>query len=249
MLENNVSNHSEVGNVANSSESIEKKEVDNEVPETIVSRCQCFSFSRISNDNLKDRLRYIADKENINDDIVFEMELIKQVVKEIRRYNDVKVYRMFEDFIIGAIDGRETSKEAHKMLRDLAVECGFEEEFDKADKNAKVYGPRDCNVVVYFNMIKCDRDGHSIITTPDFTKGEYDVAVADCECDVRNLFDWSIYTPPKAILRNLWHVTFGDSVGNMEELVFQNVKEPDSSRHPRQRRFPPPSSCRKQKKY
>ena len=155
---------------------------------------------------------------------------IKQVVKEIRRYNDVKVYRMFQDFIIGAIDGRETSKEAHKMLRDLAVECGFEEEFDKADKNAKVYGPRDCNVVVYFDMIKCDKRGHETVTLPDFTKGEYDVAVADCECDVRNLFDWSIYTPKKAILRNLWHVTFGDSVGDMEELVFQNVGRPDFSR-------------------
>ena len=155
---------------------------------------------------------------------------IKQVVKEIRRYNDIKIYRMFEDFIIGAIDGRETSKEAHKMLRDLAVECGFEEEFDKADKNAKVYGPRDCNVVVYFDMIKLDRDGHSIITTPDFTKGEYNKVVADCECDALGLFDIDKYTPKKAVLRNLKHVTFGDSVGNMEELVFQNVGRPDFSR-------------------
>ena len=152
---------------------------------------------------------------------------IKRVISEIRKYGDVKVYRMFKSFIIGAIDGRETSEETYKMLRELAVECGFEKEFDEADKNAKVYGPRDCNVVVYFNMIKCDKRGRETVTLPDFTKGEYDVAVADCECDVRNLFDLSIYTPQKAILRNLWHVTFGDSVGNMEELVFQNVKEPD----------------------
>ena len=48
-----------------------------EVPETIVSRCQCFSFSRISNDNLKDRLRYIADKENIkvSDDVLMEIAI------------------------------------------------------------------------------------------------------------------------------------------------------------------------------
>jgi len=48
-----------------------------EVPETIVSRCQCFSFSRISNDNLKDRLRYIADKENIKvtDDVLLEIAI------------------------------------------------------------------------------------------------------------------------------------------------------------------------------
>lgn len=48
-----------------------------EVPETIVSRCQCFSFSRISNDSLKDRLRYIADKENIfvPDDVLMEIAI------------------------------------------------------------------------------------------------------------------------------------------------------------------------------
>ena len=48
-----------------------------EVPETIVSRCQCFSFSRISNDNLKDRLRYIAEKESItvSDDVLMEIAI------------------------------------------------------------------------------------------------------------------------------------------------------------------------------
>jgi len=48
-----------------------------EVPETIVSRCQCFSFSRISNDNLKERLRYICEKENIvvADDVLMEIAI------------------------------------------------------------------------------------------------------------------------------------------------------------------------------
>ena len=48
-----------------------------EVPETIVSRCQCFSFSRISNDNLEDRLRYICEKENItvSDDVLIEIAI------------------------------------------------------------------------------------------------------------------------------------------------------------------------------
>ena len=35
------------------------------VPETIVSRCQCLDFSRISSSNIVDRLQYIADQENI----------------------------------------------------------------------------------------------------------------------------------------------------------------------------------------
>lgn len=37
-----------------------------EVPETIVSRCQCFNFSRITIESLIKRLRFIADKENID---------------------------------------------------------------------------------------------------------------------------------------------------------------------------------------
>ncbi len=51
-----------------------------EVPETIVSRCQCFGFSRISNDDLKERLRYISDKENI--------EVSDDVLKEIAIYSN-----------------------------------------------------------------------------------------------------------------------------------------------------------------
>ena len=38
------------------------------VPETIISRCQCFSFNRISNDVIKNRLKYVCEKENISYD-------------------------------------------------------------------------------------------------------------------------------------------------------------------------------------
>ena len=46
-----------------------------EVPETIVSRCQCYSFSRISMKSLEKRLHYIADKEQIaiDDDAITEI--------------------------------------------------------------------------------------------------------------------------------------------------------------------------------
>ena len=39
-----------------------------EVPETIVSRCQCYNFSRISLKSLEKRLKYIAEQENIQID-------------------------------------------------------------------------------------------------------------------------------------------------------------------------------------
>ena len=46
-----------------------------EVPETIVSRCQCFSFNRISIESLVKRLKYIAEKEkiSIDDDVIEEI--------------------------------------------------------------------------------------------------------------------------------------------------------------------------------
>ena len=46
-----------------------------EVPETIVSRCQCYNFGRISLKSLEERLKYIAKKEKIDieDDAVTEI--------------------------------------------------------------------------------------------------------------------------------------------------------------------------------
>ena len=44
------------------------------VPETIVSRCQCFEFSRISEDKIVDRLKYICENEKIAvDDNVLQL--------------------------------------------------------------------------------------------------------------------------------------------------------------------------------
>ena len=51
-----------------------------EVPETIVSRCQCYSFSRISLNSLKNRLSYIAEKENI--------KIKDEVIQEIAVYSN-----------------------------------------------------------------------------------------------------------------------------------------------------------------
>lgn len=46
-----------------------------EVPETIVSRCQCFSFNRISMKSMEERLKFIAKKEkvSITDDAITEI--------------------------------------------------------------------------------------------------------------------------------------------------------------------------------
>ena len=51
-----------------------------EVPETIVSRCQCFSFSRISMKRLIARLQMIVEKENIDID--------EETIEEIAHYSN-----------------------------------------------------------------------------------------------------------------------------------------------------------------
>ena len=47
------------------------------VPETIVSRCQCFSFQRISTDMLVKRLQYVCEKENIK----IEQPVLEEIAK------------------------------------------------------------------------------------------------------------------------------------------------------------------------
>ena len=48
------------------------------VPETIISRCQCFSFKRISETNLINRLKFICDEEKIDieDDVIKSISLL-----------------------------------------------------------------------------------------------------------------------------------------------------------------------------
>ena len=48
------------------------------VPETIISRCQCFSFKRISESNLFERLKFISNEEkiDIDDDVLKAISLL-----------------------------------------------------------------------------------------------------------------------------------------------------------------------------
>ena len=54
-------------------------EID-KVPETIISRCQTFSFERVSNNDIVRRLRYICDVEkiNISDEVLFEIAKVSE---------------------------------------------------------------------------------------------------------------------------------------------------------------------------
>ena len=54
-------------------------EID-KVPETIISRCQTFSFERVSNNDIVRRLRYICNVEkiNISDEVLFEIAKVSE---------------------------------------------------------------------------------------------------------------------------------------------------------------------------
>ena len=71
------------------------------VPETIISRCQCFSFKRISNDLIVERLKEVAKKEKIKiDDDVLEQIAISSngglrdslvLLDQLSSYTDKKI--------------------------------------------------------------------------------------------------------------------------------------------------------------
>ena len=50
------------------------------VPETIISRCQCFSFKRISDNAIVDRMKFITEKENIS--------IEEDVLHDIAKFSD-----------------------------------------------------------------------------------------------------------------------------------------------------------------
>ena len=98
------------------------------VPETIISRCQCFSFKRISNDLIVERLKEVAKKEKIKiDDDVLEQIAISSngglrdslvLLDQLSSYTDKKIdieiysemngsitYKDIETFISYVFDG------------------------------------------------------------------------------------------------------------------------------------------------
>jgi DNA polymerase-3 subunit gamma/tau len=87
------------------------------VPETIVSRCETFTFKRVSNTSIVDRLKFIASKEkiNIDDETLFEIALTSNgglrdalsSLDKLRSYTDDKI--TIDDFL--GLNGLVTKKD------------------------------------------------------------------------------------------------------------------------------------------
>ena len=143
------------------------------VPDTIISRCQCFSFKRISVDMLVKRLSYICTEENIDID--------EEVLKEIAiasdggmrdsiglldkrySYSDKKI--VLDDFyeLNGMITKSRLSKFSNEILSGNIANVLYElNSFNDEGKNIiqiinqLLYYLRNIVVDYYINNIKCD---------------------------------------------------------------------------------------------
>ena len=104
-----------------------------EVPETIVSRCQCYSFTRITLNSLEKRLRYIADEEKItiDDDAISEIAHFSNgglrdaigMLDKLRSFTDERITVDIFKSINGMISQEEIEKFykniVNKNLKDL----------------------------------------------------------------------------------------------------------------------------------
>lgn len=102
------------------------------VPETIVSRCQCFLFKRISDNAIVDRLRYVCNCENIDidDNVLEKISILSDgglrdslgMLDKLVSYSDRKI--TIEDFndINGVVSDEDISKFLDYILTGNIVE-------------------------------------------------------------------------------------------------------------------------------
>ena len=124
------------------------------VPETIISRCQCFSFKRISTNVIMDRLKYICEKENISiDDSVLEEIAITSegglrdalgLLDKLRAYTQEKI--TLDDF--AEMNGVVTRKELNQLY--MAI---FNSEMDVVLKKIAMYEESGKNVILVITQL------------------------------------------------------------------------------------------------
>lgn len=145
------------------------------VPETIISRCQCFSFQRISTDMLIRRLEYVCNCENIK----IENEVLKEIalaadggmrdslgmLDKLSSYTDDLITMDIYTELNGLITKRDL-----KIFSDYIFSCNFREvlsqitKFNDCGKNLVqitsqfMYYLRDLLVDYYTKTKNCDYD-------------------------------------------------------------------------------------------
>lgn len=149
------------------------------VPETIISRCQCFSFQRISNDMLIHRLEYVCDSENIqiDKDVLVEIALAADggmrdslgMLDKLSSYTDDLITIDIYTELNGLITKNDLKKFYNFIFsgnfKDVLSQLSY---FSDCGKNLIqifsqfMYYLRDLLVDYYTNSINCDYDIHLV---------------------------------------------------------------------------------------
>ena len=95
------------------------------VPETIISRCQCFSFRRISDEMIVERLKFVCKEEkiDIDDEVLMEIAVASDggmrdslgMLDKLRSYTDEKITLE----IFAELNGMITSKNLYELCSDI----------------------------------------------------------------------------------------------------------------------------------
>ena len=145
------------------------------VPDTIISRCQCFSFKKMSIDNIFDRLKYVVDKEKIkiDDEVLNQIAIATDggmrdalgLLDKLSSYSDKKI--TLDDFaeLNGSLIDSEL-KEFSDNLFTFNVEKVIEllNKYDSDGKNIiqilnqLLFYLRDVLVNYYTKKDKCSYD-------------------------------------------------------------------------------------------
>jgi len=143
------------------------------VPETIISRCQCFSFKRISDEVIYDRLEDICKKEKIkiDSDVLKRIAILSDgglrdalgSLDKLISYTNKKI--TLDDF--NEVNGIVSDEEIHSFIKDIILGnikevLTFIQSVNSKGKNIiqimiqTVNSARDMVVDYYLNNIECD---------------------------------------------------------------------------------------------
>ena len=105
---------------------------------------------------------------------------IKKIVSEIGRLETAEERLAYKEFVLSAVERRETSPDSLEMLRNLAIEGGYVNEFDEKNALSKVYGAYD---VGFKTCVVTDLK----IAPEDYNESGFDSVIFECEINKNSL--------------------------------------------------------------
>ena len=146
--------------------------------------------------------------------------IIKKVIKEINKYKTAEERLAFKEFVLSAVDGRETSPEAFDGLYKLAVDGGYVAEFLHAFSQPKVYKLRDGNILLKIFYVAENAN------LGDYDYSDLDKGIFDFENKKKNFCVDSLCILPKvSIFKNFWDLELKSlNLKSVEDLNFDNVE-------------------------